>query len=53
MIQQEELDNELLNILGLYVCAKWVELPVEQQTLDLGGADDEEEDINDDDIVGK
>lgn len=50
MIQQEELDNELLNILGLYVCAKWVELPVEQQTLDLGGADDEEEDINDDDI---
>ncbi|KAF1769622.1 hypothetical protein GCK72_001439 [Caenorhabditis remanei] len=49
MIQQEELENELLNVLGLYVCAKWAELPVDQQTLELGGVE-EEEDVNDDDI---
>ncbi|EGT57455.1 hypothetical protein CAEBREN_10755 [Caenorhabditis brenneri] len=49
MVQQEELDNELLNVLGLYVCAKWAELPADQQTLELGGSE-EEEDVNDDDI---
>uniref|UniRef100_A0A1I7TAM6 28S ribosomal protein S27, mitochondrial n=1 Tax=Caenorhabditis tropicalis TaxID=1561998 RepID=A0A1I7TAM6_9PELO len=49
MVQQEELDNELLNVLGLYVCAKWAELPGEQQTLELGEKE-EEEDVNDDDI---
>uniref|UniRef100_A0A8R1HVZ3 28S ribosomal protein S27, mitochondrial n=1 Tax=Caenorhabditis japonica TaxID=281687 RepID=A0A8R1HVZ3_CAEJA len=49
MVQQEELDNELLNVLGLYVCAKWAELPAEQQTIDLGAVE-EEEDVNDDDI---
>ncbi|CAP36997.2 Protein CBG19712 [Caenorhabditis briggsae] len=49
MVQQEELDNELLNVLGMYVCAKWAELPADQQTLDLGAVE-EEEDVNDDDI---
>lgn len=50
MMQQEELESELLNVLGLYVCAKWSELPVDEQTLALG-EEEEEEEVNDDDIV--
>ncbi|CAD6184953.1 unnamed protein product [Caenorhabditis auriculariae] len=48
IMQQEDTDNELVNTLSLYVCAKWAELPADQQTMPLPVVDEEE--VNDDDI---
>ncbi|CAI5439522.1 unnamed protein product [Caenorhabditis angaria] len=48
VMQQEQTENELLNLLGLYVCSKWVELPIDQQTMPL--AEENDEDVNEDDI---
>lgn len=48
IMQQEMTENELLNLLVLYSCAKWAELPAEQQTMPCG--ESEEVQINEDDI---
>ncbi|KJH51588.1 zinc finger, C2H2 type [Dictyocaulus viviparus] len=48
VMQQEMTDNKLLNLLVLYSCAKWAELPVEQQTMPCKKSveqEDNEEDI--------
>lgn len=47
IMQQEMTDNELLNLLVLYSCLKWTELPHEQQTMPC--EESEEVTINEDD----
>ncbi|EYC02596.1 hypothetical protein Y032_0099g3199 [Ancylostoma ceylanicum] len=49
VMQQEMTDNELLNLLVLYSCSKWAELPAEEQVMPSETAEDE--DVNDDDMV--
>ncbi|CAB3410914.1 unnamed protein product [Caenorhabditis bovis] len=48
VMQQEDYDNELLNVLCLYVCAKWCELPENEQTMPLLESIDEE--VNEEEI---
>ncbi|VDO98195.1 unnamed protein product [Heligmosomoides polygyrus] len=48
VMQQEMTENELLNLLVLYSCTKWAELPVEQQTMPR--EEEEEEEVNEDDV---
>ncbi|CAJ0594007.1 unnamed protein product [Cylicocyclus nassatus] len=48
VMQQEMTENELLNLLALYSCAKWAELPPEKQIMPFETT--EEEDVNDDDV---
>ncbi|VDM59331.1 unnamed protein product [Angiostrongylus costaricensis] len=48
IMQQEMTENELLNLLVLYSCAKWAELPAEQQTMPC--EESEEVQVNEDDI---
>nr|CDJ83205.1 Ribosomal protein S27 domain containing protein [Haemonchus contortus] len=48
VMQQEMTENELLNLLVLYSCTKWAELPAEEQTMPREEV--EEEEVNDDDI---
>ncbi|VDL76259.1 unnamed protein product [Nippostrongylus brasiliensis] len=49
VMQQEMTDNELLNLLALYSCSKWAELPAEEQTMPREEVEEEEE-INEDDV---
>ncbi|KIH50468.1 hypothetical protein ANCDUO_19453, partial [Ancylostoma duodenale] len=48
IMQQEMTENELLNLLILYSCSKWAELPAEEQVMPFETAEDE--DANDDDM---
>ncbi|VDN38519.1 unnamed protein product [Cylicostephanus goldi] len=50
VMQQEMTENELLNLLVLYSCTKWAELPSEKQVMPAETT--EEEDVSDDDVVG-
>ncbi|KAJ1363309.1 hypothetical protein KIN20_023151 [Parelaphostrongylus tenuis] len=48
IMQQEMTENELLNLLVLYSCAKWAELPTEQQT--MPSEESEVEEVNEEDV---
>ncbi|ETN81049.1 hypothetical protein NECAME_08751, partial [Necator americanus] len=48
IMQQEMTENELLNLLVLYACSKWIELPVEKQIMPFEEAEDV--DVNEDDV---
>ncbi|PAV71550.1 hypothetical protein WR25_15088 [Diploscapter pachys] len=49
VMQQEQMDNQLLNLLALHSCIKWVELPLDQQTMQIGEAAEEESTSEEDD----
>ncbi|TKR95081.1 hypothetical protein L596_009297 [Steinernema carpocapsae] len=48
---QEMFDNKLVNLMSIYSCLKWVELPVEERVFseEIHPKEEEEEDINEED----